>query len=146
VNRDDVVENVALCCAHPQDVLCVLGSVHFTHFTLTRAHTSHTYDARYQYVTDVRNGSRGPLLAHGPWDAPSLHGKAWFIEDDTRTLLSTPPPSWCVILTVPHSVLLTVNTLCYSHCEHPFLHSGFSPMLSYFTFHCCRFLLLSLPA
>jgi hypothetical protein len=93
--------------------------------TLTHAHTSHAYDARYQYVTDVRNGSRGPLLAHGPWDAPSLHGKAWFIEDDTRTLLSTPPPSWCVLLTVPLSVLLTVNTPFCTLFSRPCFHIAF---------------------
>jgi hypothetical protein len=48
----------------------------------------------YSYEASVRNVSLGPLLVHGPWDAPPLHGKMWFVESDTRTVwacLNAPP-------------------------------------------------------
>ena len=40
----------------------------------------------------VRNVTLGPLLVHGPWDSPPLHGKLWFVESDTRTAWACLPP------------------------------------------------------
>jgi hypothetical protein len=42
---------VALWCAHPQDVLCVRGSVHFTRFTLTYGGLSNSHDLQALIVT-----------------------------------------------------------------------------------------------
>ena len=41
----------------------------------------------YRYPDIVRNSSLGPLMPHGPWDSAALHGKAWVLEDDSRTSL-----------------------------------------------------------
>jgi hypothetical protein len=42
-----------------------------------------------RYSSLVRNNSQGPLLPHGPWDSPNLHGKVWVVEDDSRTSLAS---------------------------------------------------------
>ena len=41
----------------------------------------------YDYSTEVRSPT-GPLLGHVPMDTAALHGKLYFLEDDSRTVLS----------------------------------------------------------
>lgn len=43
----------------------------------------------YQYASYARVPG-GRMTAHGPIDSPTLHGKFWVIEDDTRTVLAAP--------------------------------------------------------
>lgn len=46
-----------------------------------------------QNCARFRNTTLGPLLPHGPWDSLELHGKAWIIEDDSRTTFAFDPPT-----------------------------------------------------
>ena len=43
----------------------------------------------YDYSTEVRSPT-GPLLGHVPMDSAALRGKLYIIEDDSRTVLSSP--------------------------------------------------------
>ena len=45
----------------------------------------------YQYASYARVPG-GRLTVHGPIDSPTLHGKFWVVEDDTRTVLAAPSP------------------------------------------------------
>lgn len=46
----------------------------------------------YAYSVQSREPA-GRLTAHGPVDSATLHGKAWVVEDDSRTVL-TRPGTW----------------------------------------------------
>ena len=56
----------------------------------------------YDYSTEVRSPT-GPLLGHVPMDTAALHGKLYFLEDDSRTVLS--------VKTNPHPEIHTTTTI-----------------------------------